>query len=349
MRALTNGHLFPISLSMNTLNPLPDLKKPSACIHVDHNMSGPAMRLYNCLLAYCQDEIPEIHDTPYLTIPRSVVMEYMRTRNDQAVKDWLQELSLSSVEFNNLGKGGLPSWGFYTFIQEPEFRGSYIRFGMAETLRGLIADSSMFAKINMLIERKFKKTKYALPLYELGLDYRDNRDRTTGKSCTPWMEVDKFRKYMGIKDSYPEFKLLNRAVIQPAIKEICVESDIIMKLEKEIDNRLVVRVRFTIESNTVNMSAVERLKRLHSTLPGLEGVKGVEAAYYADYMHKMFEVHLPRARKIARLYVGHRENFNSIAQKIERDKLEGRVKGKIGAYAARVFTDENPIVEIVKA
>ena len=216
-------------------------------------------------------------------------------------------------------------------------------------MRGLIADSTMFAKINLLLERKFKKTKYALPLYELGLDYRDNRDRTTGKGCTPWMEVDKFRKYMGIKpEEYQAFNLMNRDVIQKALKEISAESDIIMSLEKETANRQVVKLRFIIESNTVNMSAAERLKRLQATLPGLEGTRGIEAEQYADYMHKMFEVHLPRARKIARLYVGHKEAFAGTAAKIERDKIEGRVKGKIGAYAAKVFTDENPTVEFAE-
>lgn len=330
---------------MNTETALDELRKPSACIHVDHDLSGPAMRLYNCLLAYCQEEIPD-SDVLYLTIPREVLRDYLGTRDDKRISDWLKELATASVEFNNLDKGGLPSWGFYTFIQEPEYRGSYIRFGMAQTLRGLIADSKMFAKINLLVERKFKKTKYALPLYELGLDYRDSKDRSTGKGCTPWIEIPKLKKYLGIKSEYAEFKLLNRDVIKPALAEIKAESNIIMTLEKELEARQVVKVRFLIEDNTGNLGVIERLKRLQASLPGLEGDLGIEAEKYAQYMSKMFEVHLPRARKIARLYVGHGNAFEAAVQKVERDKLAGKVKGKLGGYAAHVFLAENPVAEL---
>jgi uncharacterized protein (DUF433 family) len=331
---------------------IPDyLDKPSGCIHINHDLSGPAMRLFNCFLAWCYDEIPLIDEIHIFSIPRKVVEDYMRTRNEVALRGWLKELGDGSVEWNDLGVGrgkGGPSWGYYKFIQEPEMRGAFITFGIARTLRGFIASSTMFARINMLIERRFKKRKYALPLYELGLDYRDNKDKITGKGCTPWMTVEQFRKYMGIKpDEYQKgFGELNRTIIQNAVKEVSAESDIKLTLEKKTENRAVTHLRFVIDDNPANMSAREKIRRTMATLPGMGSKDQHEILKYAQAMHNAFGVSLPRARKIARLYVGHEPELRAIMEKIEHDKLAGKVKGKLGAYAAAVLEKENPVVAI---
>ena len=330
---------------------LPDfLDKPSGCIHVSHVVSGPAMRLYNCLLAWVYDEIPLIDEIHIFSIPRKIVEDYMRTRNDKALTGWLSELGDATIEWNDLGgcgwgKGG-PSWGHYKFLQEPELRGSFVTFGIARTLRGFISDSKMFARINLLIERRFKKTKYALPLYELGLDYRDNKDKVSGKGCTPWLSVDQLRRYLGVADKYPEFKLLNRAILQNALKEVAAEADITMTLEKRVDKRVVTHVRFLIEDDPTHMSAREKIRRTMATLPGMGTKSQDEVLKFAQAMHAAFGVSLPRARKIARLYVGHEDALKAVMEKIQHDKLAGKVKGKIGPYAAAVLEKENPVVSI---
>jgi plasmid replication initiation protein len=206
----------------------------------------------------------------------------------------------------------------------------------------------MFARINLLIERRFKKTKYALPLYELGLDYRDNKDKVSGKGCTPWLSVDQLRKYLGVADKYPEFKLLNRAILQNALKEVAAEADITMTLEKRVDKRVVTHVRFLIEDDPTHMSAREKIRRTMATLPGMGTKNQDEVLKFAQAMHAAFGVSLPRARKIARLYIGHEPELRAVMEKIQHDKLAGKVKGKLGAYAAAVLEEENPVVKIKK-
>ncbi len=330
---------------------IPDyLDKPSGCIHIDHDLSGPAMRVFNCILAWCYNEIPdgEIHR---LSIPRKVLTDHLLTRNEERLRGWLKELARAGVEWNDLGAGrgkGGPSWGYYTFIQEPEFEGAFYTFTMARTLRGFIADSTMFARINLLIERRFQKTKYALPLYELGLDYRDNKDKVSGKGCTPWMAVEQFRKYMGIKPGEYQkgFGELNRTIIQHALKEIQAEADITMTMEKKTDKRVVTHVRFLIEDDPTHMSAKEKIRRTMATLPGMGTKNQDEALKFAQAMSAAFGVTMSRARKIARLYVGHEDALKAVMEKIQHDKLAGKVKGKIGPYAAAVLEKENPVVQI---
>jgi len=297
------------------------------------------MKIYNCLLAYVQDDIGNISEMPKFSVPKSLIVEYMRTRNDKAIQGWLKELSLSSVEFNSLGKGG-PSWGFYTFIQEPEFKGSYITFGIAETLRKLIADKKMFAKINLLVERRFRKTKYAIILYELGLDYRDNKDRETGKRVTPWSTIDDLRAYLGASNAAKEFKIFNRDILKPALAEIQAETDIIMTPEFERYKKTVVKLRFVIDDNTVNMSAYDRIKRLQATLPVATGTKEVELAELMQILQRVYEVEpVSTVRKIAGMYLGRRPEFDQVCDSIDSKKLSGQIK-TLGAFSRKVFEGE---------
>lgn len=323
------------------------LNKPSGCIHVNHDLSGRAQRVYNCLLAYIQDDLADIEGMPIFQVPTEIVREHLHTRADDRIKEHLRELRRTDVEFNNIGKGGA-KWGCYGFINDPEMVGGYIRFSIAPTLRQLMVDSTMFAKINMLIERKFKKTKHAQPLYELGLDYRDFKDPMTGKRVTPWMELDEFRKYMGIKTTeYTTFKMLNQKVIQKGLKEIKAESDIILKLDKETEKRQVKRIRFFIEDNKANMSAEERIRRLQATLP-IEGTAGVEIAHYAEILNRIYQIHIPRAKNIARGYVGYKEDFARICLMVDQKKIQGECKGVFGAWAAGIFDAEAPMLKLTK-
>lgn len=342
MKLLTGVYLLPYLLFMAEIKKfnLPELKKASGCIHVNHTLSGPAMRLYNCLLAYIQDIVGDSDGMPYFAVPREMIREYFNTRNDETIKGWLKELAKAEVEFNNLGKGSV-SWGFYTFIQEPEYRGEYVTFSIARTLRELIADAKIFALIDMMVERKFKKTRYSIPLYELGLDYRDNKDKVTGKNVTPWIKIHDFRSYMGIKSGeYPEFKTLNQAVIKPAWKEINTESDIIMTPEFKREKRKVNEVRFLIEDNKVNMSLKKRIQRIQRTLP-IEGSLGIQLAHFAEKMTALFGIAKGRAKKAAKLYAGRPDDFERITSIIEAKYRAGECKSKTpGGWAVTIYEEE---------
>ena len=207
-------------------------------------------------------------------------------------------------------------------------------------MRGFIADKKMFAKISLLVERKFKKTKYALPLYELGLDYRDNKDMITGKRVTPWFTPEEMRTYMGAQESAKDFRVLNRSVIAPALAELKAESDIIMTMETEREKSVVKRLRFIIDDNMVNMSAQERIKRLQATLPTGTGTKEIEIAELMQILQRVYEVEpLSTVRKIAGMYLGRRPDFDRVCDKINSKKLSGQI-GTLGGFSRKVFEGE---------
>ena len=88
------------------------------------------------------------------------------------------------------------------------------------------------------------KSAHALVLYE-------NCYRYVDIAHTPWWDVDVFRKLMSVDQmtSYKQFKLLNRAVIQPALKEVNELSNIQLELETKRKGRSVTGLRFLIRPN----------------------------------------------------------------------------------------------------
>jgi hypothetical protein len=88
------------------------------------------------------------------------------------------------------------------------------------------------------------KSAHALVLYE-------NCYRYVDIAHTPWWDVDVFRKLMSVDQmtSYKQFKLLNRAVIQPAMKEVNELSNIQLELETKRKGRSVTGLRFLIRPN----------------------------------------------------------------------------------------------------
>ena len=59
------------------------------------------------------------------------------------------------------------------------------------------------------------------------------------------ISVDDFRSALGLSDKYPEFKILKRAVIKPALAELNFKSDIDIEYEETKKGRAVASLIFT--------------------------------------------------------------------------------------------------------
>ena len=86
-----------------------------------------------------------------------------------------------------------------------------------------------------------------------------------GVNQTPWMELEKFKEYMGIeRDQYPQFKELNKFVIKKAIKEINAKTDLWVEVEYKREKRKIVALKFLIKGNP---NKPENLRQLPLPFP----------------------------------------------------------------------------------
>ncbi len=111
------------------------------------------------------------------------------------------------------------------------------------TLREKLYNPHMYARLSLLVQNRFE-SKHALTLWELCVDYLGAK-RDCGE--TPWIDIDAFRKIMGIEDSHyyaALFKKLKQKVITPALIEINRLSDFSVTVEYQHKGRRVSALKF---------------------------------------------------------------------------------------------------------
>ena len=97
-------------------------------------------------------------------------------------------------------------------------------------------------------------SRYALILWEVCFDYFDIA-RNQGE--TTFIPIETFRELMGLeKDEYPVFKVLNRDVIKPSIKEINELTNFSVEVETKRTGRKISDLKFRI-SRLKEMPIVE--------------------------------------------------------------------------------------------
>lgn len=77
---------------------------------------------------------------------------------------------------------------------------------------------------------------YSIRVYELLQQFRSTGDRT--------IALDDFRSMLELDDKYVDFKILNRALIKPAIAELNEKSDLAVTVETVKQGRKVIALRF---------------------------------------------------------------------------------------------------------
>jgi len=83
---------------------------------------------------------------------------------------------------------------------------------------------------------------HSIRLYELLMKFNATGERV--------IYLDDFKSALGISDKYPEFKVLNRDVIKPAIDELNQRSDLIIKFDTIKKGRTVAALVFEFKQNS---------------------------------------------------------------------------------------------------
>lgn len=82
---------------------------------------------------------------------------------------------------------------------------------------------------------------HSIRLYELLMKFNSTGERV--------IYLNDFKSALGIPDKYPEFKVLNRDVIKPAIEELNQRSDLLIKFETIKKGRTIVALIFEFKQN----------------------------------------------------------------------------------------------------
>jgi len=193
--------------------------KHSGAIQVSANQISLLQRkIWNVLLANAFDDLLSKDEYSIKIKDLAEILKF--DSNDiELVKEAVTKMQKVLVQWNVLEKDD-EAWISSQFLGEVNItkQSGVIWYTWGKYLREKLCNPTMYAKINLAIQSRFK-SKYSLVLYELCVDYFIKKQ---GKGETPWINIEDFKKLMGVEnDKYcQEYKRLNYFVIKKAVKEV---------------------------------------------------------------------------------------------------------------------------------
>ena len=256
--------------------------KASPAIQIQGKMTHLQRRAWNVLLANAYNELPDkdIHSVSVAELAAKLGFD---SGNVVYLKETLEALVDFTVEWNILRKDKKQEWGVAGLLAEARIVDGICYYEYSHSMRQRLHNPRIYSKLNLRLQNQFKG-QYALILWEICFDYFDT-DRGTGE--TPFIPLETFRELMGIEvEEYPLFKLLNRDVIKPAIKEINALTDYHVEAEHKRIGRKVAELKFRI-------TRVKQLPVQESLFPDIENLPPVAV--------ELVQAHVDRkvARRIA--------------------------------------------------
>lgn len=217
-----------------------ELKKHAATIHCSNTLSLLQRKISNALLYHAYKELM-LKDEHEITVKQLCRLIGYQGNNHAAIKDALKELISTVIEWNVIDdQTGAENWTASSIIASVSLEGPLCYYAYSPRMKQLLHSPSMFGKIDLVIQSKFRSS-YGLALYENCIRYRDLPQ-------TKWFDMELFKKLMGIPaGKYDIFRDFKRRVLDKAVDEVNMYSDLIIEPEFIREGRKVGKIRFKLK------------------------------------------------------------------------------------------------------
>ena len=342
----------------------PDIKTPQELVHIKHKITLLQYKYWVLMLrAYreiYEESRGELAEGEVCYLPMAKLAEHLgyEPKTSDIERD-LEAIRKEAIIFNVLEKDGQKGKTGRGFISEWYVSSNRIGVVFPPMIRRAVENldnrESIFHLLNWSIFNSFTG-KYEAVLYKLCKDY-------VGTGRTPYMPLEKFRGYMGIKDTeYNDFKRLNQWVISGPVKRINESelADITIEPEFKREVRKIIGLWFKVSAKKqtaldfgddpafrfakVSVSLAQQKKYLEAKGSELVELSIQRANEYAEVQEKAGkEVNLGAVyRKAIEEDWGH-EYASKKAR--EASKLAGEKKKKAEERAARDAEAEKELRE----
>ena len=313
-----------------------DVIKHSGAIQVSNSqISFLQRKIWNVLLANAFDLLTE-RDKYTITIKDLMEILKIHSKDIHLIKEAVTKMQTILVQWNVLEKDD-ETWTSSQFLGEVTIKpkSGKIIYTWGPELRAKLQNPSMYARISLAIQTKFKG-KYALILYELCCDYFIKKQ---GRGETPWVSIEDFKKLMGVdidKDKYcAKFKYLNDFVIKKAVKEVNDKSDISIEIKYRKDGKQIVALKFYISPNPSTHNILNRLNREPQQS---EIVFEEQKIIMTDRLVKYFLLSETQAKEV--LGTMDLDYIGEILDYVQRKKDRGTITKNLGAYTLKALKED---------
>jgi plasmid replication initiation protein len=274
-----------------------ELKKHVAVIHSNSKISLLQRKISNALLFHAYDDllIKDEHEIQISTLTKLIDYD---SHDHKKIKQALMDLLATVVEWNIVDGDKLDKekvWNASSIIADASIDGSLCTYSYSGKMRKLLYHPSVYGRLNMQIQAKFQSS-YGLALYE-----NCNRYQDIGQ--TPWFELDKFRKLMGVdEDKYKIFRDFKTRVIDKSVEEVNKYSTLFVESKFKKQNRQVVAIQFSIKNRVViDATSVTSELNSESLLSVLKGVYGLSQKQLQEVVSSYEESYIKEKIKIIEL------------------------------------------------
>lgn len=221
-----------------------ELKKHIGLIHSDSKLSLLGAKIANALLFHAYKNLLN-YDEHRIHIPHLCNMIGFNSKDHRIIKDALISLMSTVLEWNLIEKNESSNkkiWAASSMLSAATIEGAFCTYSYSKQMRKLCYHPEFYGRLNLKITAQFKSA-YGLALYENCIRYQ-------GIKNTPWIEMEIYRKLMGIgTGKYLTFTNLVHRVIKPAVKEVNKYANIQVTPEYRKQSGVVIAVRFLITKN----------------------------------------------------------------------------------------------------
>jgi len=199
-------------------------------------------KAYNVILHQAQQELRVNEgETSFLfSIKELKEKAGIKAENNVELKEGI--FSLVGIRVETM-KENTNDWGVFTLISDAKKNGDLLEIELPKTIREALIENSYYTTLDLLT-LKTLSGKYAIILYEMALRYKNAK--------IPKLSIDEFKELTGTTNinSYKDFSLLRRKVIEPALEEINAKTDIILTYETEKKGRTNTHLIFLIQKKS---------------------------------------------------------------------------------------------------
>ena len=232
------------------------IKHSSVIAMSNNDISLLQRKLFNFLVA---DAFVFLDEKEVFEVPISALTYYLwfNSNNLKYLKQCMRELIWVVVEFNILWKDKDP-WEASSLLSSVAFKKWICHYSFSPILREKLHQPNIYSKIQLNLVKMFR-SKYALTIYELFVDYQKIKK-------TPMISLKDLKLLLWTKDKYPEFKRFNSRIIIPSLKEINSIAWFKAECEYKKENKRVVAIKFIFSEIPIERKSKKEIEKIEANI-----------------------------------------------------------------------------------
>ena len=320
----------------------PYIRKPTALIHFERELSVIAQKVMTLIVAHCQEATKNAQG--FYFIEKRRVCEFLgweESHNQPRVVEAFEEIFNSVVIWNLFGQDrtfkSLRCRLIFALLT-PEETGRFVGFAVAPLLEPAIQYPKVFGQILFEVPALLTQSEFAFPLYELLADYVSREEGLLR------ITLADLKRYLGLSRRYAVYADFLKRVLTPSLESINASTDIQVSYETWREGRAIGGFIFRIQRSEPQTPRVVPTKvtiNVLETLPPSPSSQwSPEEQAFLDRLvqHQISEEDAAQALRTHGLD-GAREVFGFVRQEVMRRKGTPEEIRNVPAYLARCLRE----------